>query len=269
MPAQQSDPLAARSASGTRSVWVIPCYNESHRLDSRSWLQLIAEGSGAELLFVNDGSTDDTETHLRALAGMHPGRINVLSLARNGGKGEAVRQGLRCALDGGADIVGYADADLATPVEELRRMLDVLRSRDVSVLLASRVALLGRQIERRAARHYLGRVFSTAASIILALPVYDTQCGAKLFKRSAALESALATPFLSRWVFDVELLGRLTTGPGRLSSREVVEEPLYIWRDKPGSKITPLDMVRAIVDIARINQDLRRRRRAGGGPPLR
>lgn len=269
MPAEQSDTQAARSTSSARTVWVIPCYNESHRLDAKSWLELIAGGSATELLFVNDGSTDDTETHLRVLAGTHPARVGVLSLDKNGGKGEAVRQGLLHALDGGADIVGYADADLATPVEELRRMLDVLQSRNVSVLLASRVALLGRHIERRAARHYLGRVLSTAASIVLALPVYDTQCGAKLFKRCPALQRALATPFLSRWVFDVELLGRLMSGPERLRIHDVIEEPLYMWRDKSGSKITPLDMVRAIFDLARINQDLRRRRAESGGRPLR
>lgn len=270
MPVQQSDTQTARSASGARTVWVVPCFNESHRLDTQAWLELIAGDSGVELLFVNDGSTDDTGAMLRALADKHPGRIGVLSLDRNRGKGEAVRRGLVHALDSGAHIVGYADADLATPVEELRRMLGMLQSRNVSVLLASRVALLGRHIERRAVRHYLGRVLSTAASIVLALPVYDTQCGAKLFKRSTALQGALAMPFLSRWVFDVELLGRLLSGPGRLRTDEVVEEPLYTWRDKSGSKITPLDMLRAIFDLTRIHQDLRRRRgRESAAPPLR
>ena len=80
------------------------------------------------------------------------------------------------------------------------------------VILASRVSLLGRRIVRSTRRHYLGRIFATLASRILRVAVYDTQCGAKLFRCAPALAAALRDPFLSRWVFDVELLGRLLTG---------------------------------------------------------
>ena len=85
-------------------------------------------------------------------------------------------------------MLGYFDADLATPPGELLRMLDLLERRpDLSFVLASRVALLGRRITRRARRHYLGRVFATFASIFLQIPVYDTQCGAKVFRASPAI----------------------------------------------------------------------------------
>ena len=112
--------------------------------------------------------------------------------------------------------------------------------------------LLGRQIERVAARHYLGRVFATAASLTLDLPVYDTQCGAKFFRRTPALEEALARPFLSRWVFEVELLSRVTRGPHAISVDRIQEEPLLVWRDVAGSKLTNRAKVRAVVDLARI-----------------
>src|SRR5204862_482251 len=82
------------------------------------------------------------------------------------------------ALDRGAEVVGYVDADLSTPVAEVARLLDEMEQRGVAVVMGARVALLGTAIQRRALRHYLGRLFATAASIILGLPVYDTQCGA-------------------------------------------------------------------------------------------
>src|SRR5262249_59105570 len=106
--------------------------------------------------------------------------------------------------------------------------------------LGSRVKLLGRTIDRRIGRHYRGRIFATLASLVLDLPVYDTQCGAKLFRTSAILAAALSRPFRSRWSFDVELLQRLVLGFGgvpALAVREIVEEPLAVWRDVPGSKL--------------------------------
>lgn len=73
--------------------------------------------------------------------------------------------GLKLMADG-AQVVGYVDADLATPISEVRRLLSVFHSSDAKALLASRVALLGRDIRRNPARHYLGRVFATAASYV-------------------------------------------------------------------------------------------------------
>ena len=99
------------------------------------------------------------------------------------------------------------------------------------------MALLGHRIERSWARHYLGRLFATASSQVLGLPVYDTQCGAKVFRDGPALRAALATPFTSRWAFDVELLGRLGTG----ADRRFLEVPLERWHDVGGSKLRPRD----------------------------
>jgi glycosyltransferase involved in cell wall biosynthesis len=239
-------------------TWVIPCYNEAVRLDHAAFVSLVRRAPRTHLLFVNDGSTDKTSLVLEQLTSHAPDRIGTLVLARNVGKAEAVRRGLQHALDAGGQIVGYADADLATPIDELDRLLDVLVASGASALLASRVALLGRHIERRATRHYLGRVFSTAASLALALPVYDTQCGAKLFRRCDALTSALATPFLSRWVFDVELIGRLLTGPKAIPRAAIIEEPLKTWRDIAGSSLGWIGMSRAALDLARIAIALRR-----------
>jgi glycosyltransferase involved in cell wall biosynthesis len=255
--------------SRERATIVVPCYNEARRLDLEAFSTFVAGDSKLDLLFVDDGSEDETAELLESLRARLPARIGVLPLEENRGKAEAVRRGLLRALASGADIVGYLDADLATPVDEMARLLDVLRAGDTRVLLGSRVALLGRDIQRTAVRHYLGRVFASAASLVLRTTVYDSQCGAKLFRRTPALEAALRQPFLSRWLFDVELLGRILVpenGIPALAPGEIREEPLGVWTDIEGSKIRPWHFVMAAVDMSRIAADLGRRRRRTTGP---
>jgi glycosyltransferase involved in cell wall biosynthesis len=244
---------------------VVPCYNEAERLDQEALLALLAGHAQLGLVLVDDGSTDGTRGLLEALAARAPGRIEVLALPRNAGKAEAVRQGITAALLRSGDVVGYFDADLSTPVPEILRLLALIETSGAAVVMGARVALLGSRIERKAARHYLGRAFASIASLLLEAPVYDTQCGAKLFRRSPALAAALETPFLSRWAFDVELLGRLLTGaPGvaPVPLEAVLEMPLGAWRDVPGSKLRPAAMVGALRDLSLIGVDLSRRRRA-------
>jgi glycosyltransferase involved in cell wall biosynthesis len=241
---------------------VIPCFNEPRRLDHAGLAELLADPE-LDLVLVDDGSTDETANVLHALAAREPLRTSVLSLAENQGKAEAVRRGLLHALDAAPAIVGYADADLATPPRELLRLCALLRESSAEAVLGSRVALLGRDVDRSPARHYLGRVFATAASLALGTHVYDTQCGAKLFRASRALRAALSEPFRSRWAFDVELLGRLLAGsPGvpPLPASALIEEPLREWRDVAGSKLGAGQMLRTVTDLARIHRDLARRR---------
>src|SRR3990172_5614986 len=95
---------------------IIPCYNEASRLPA-SDLWALAGQSGLHLILVDDGSTDTTRLELEAFAAESKGRADVLVLARNGGRGEAVRAGLLAALERGASVVGFADADMSTPVE--------------------------------------------------------------------------------------------------------------------------------------------------------
>jgi len=249
----------------SEATLVVPCYNEEKRLDEQALVALLDARPGLALVLVDDGSTDGTRRLLETLAARRPDHIQVLALAKNGGKAEAVRQGMQAALDRRADVVGYFDADLSTPGSEILRLLDAIEQRDAAVVMGARIALLGSHIERTVARHYLGRVFASVASILLAARVYDTQCGAKLFRRSPALSAALAAPFLSRWAFDVELLGRLLTGARRVAAvpiERMLEVPLGSWRDVPGSKLRPAAMVGALKDLSLIGVDLARRRRA-------
>lgn len=243
---------------------MIPCFNEEARLD-RARVVAFANDPRVSLLLVDDGSSDGTLAALEAVKdAASPRKIEVLALPRNQGKGEAVRKGLLHALGQGAKVVGFADADLATPPPELLRLQTELEaSSALEVVLASRVLMVGRHIERKATRHYLGRVFATLAANILRTPFYDTQCGAKLFRDTPALRAALALPFLSRWAFDVELLGRLLTGDREVSAVPVTrlrEVPIEEWIDKPGSKVDVKGMARSLADLGRIEVELRARR---------
>jgi glycosyltransferase involved in cell wall biosynthesis len=251
--------------TGARVQLVVPCYNEAARLNDAAMLSLCEARPDLGLLLVDDGSKDETLARLRALAAQRPDRLELVALARNSGKAEAVRQGLLAALAGPAELVGYFDADLSTPVPELLRLVQVAEERGAAVVLGARVALLGSEIDRKPARHYLGRVFASAASLMLKLRVYDTQCGAKVLRRTPSLAAALETPFLSRWAFDVELIGRMLTGaPGvaPTPADAFLEVPLTYWRDVPGSKLRASAMAGSLADLARIGADLARRRRA-------
>ncbi|HSQ66922.1 MAG TPA: glycosyltransferase [Polyangiaceae bacterium] len=237
----------------SETTLVVPCYNEEARLDPARFRALL-DMSGFALMFVDDGSTDATPEILAGLR-RNDRRASVLRLHANVGKGEAVRLGMVDALARGARVVGYADADLSTPPEELVRLHGALLASDAAAVTGARVALMGREIVRRHWRHYTGRVFATFASMVLRAPYYDTQCGAKFFRRSALLERALRGSFASRWAFDVELLGRI------LSEAQCIEVPLMRWEHSDGSKLGMASMLRATAELAIIESRLRRWRR--------
>lgn len=241
----------------------VPCYQEAQRFDPDGFAELAALPD-VTLVLVDDGSTDDTARCLRSFATRPDVDAELLVFPRNRGKAEAVRDGLRHALSAGAEVVGYVDADLATPPAEVGRLLETFDSTGCAVLLGSRVKVLGATIERSVLRHYTGRVFASWFSLVLQAPVYDTQCGAKLFRRTPALEAALDEPFLTRWCFDVELLGRLLIGTPEVAGlplAEIRELPLREWRDVRGSKLRLLDAPRATWEALRIALDLAARRR--------
>jgi len=231
---------------------VVPCYNEALRLQPEAFRQ--SAGDSVSFLFVDDGSTDATPRLLADLAATSGGRVEVISLSRNAGKAAAVRAGLLAALDRPADFVGYWDSDLSTPLNALPGFIAVADARpDVEVIIGSRVKLLGRRIERHAWRHYIGRVFATAASLALGIAVYDTQCGAKLFRASEVTRRVFEAPLRSAWVFDVEVLARYIVALGReRAASRIFELPLDTWIDVPGSKVRPWHAVRAVLDLLRI-----------------
>ncbi len=241
-----------------RCVLVVPCHNEAQRLDAPRFARFAQDHPHIGFVMVDDGSTDATGRVLRQLASRAAQSFRVLDLRRNLGKAEAVRLGMLQALDAGPEFAGYWDADLAAPLDEIHAFLSALDDdHKLQLILGSRVRLLGHRIDRNPARHVLGRAFATAASLALRLPVYDTQCGAKLFRTGPNLRLLLDTPFRTGWVFDVELLARLArieaAGPSSGAPGQGWREiPLQSWRDVPGSKVRPAAFIRSFFELARI-----------------
>lgn len=233
---------------------VIPCYNEAARLDVAAFTGALAQYPWLSLLFVNDGSTDHTPVLLESLQRCAPDRVHLRDRARNGGKGEAVRTGLEHALTL-APVCGFWDADLSAPLDEVDGLRAVLVQRpEVDWVWGIRLRSLGRRIERRPLRHYLGRLFATVSSMVLGVQAYDTQCGAKLFRVSPLLTQVLRDPFVSRWIFDVELLlrGTRSAARGRARTAMVFEQPLMVWVHRGGSTVRASDFARACIDLGRL-----------------
>lgn len=238
-----------------KTAIIVPCYNEERRLKADEFIGFALRNKEVSFIFVDDGSTDNTGRLLNGLSTKDPVRFLTFRLERNSGKAEAVRRGFLKAFELGFDTIGFWDADLATPLDCIPDFINVIGSGKEAVF-GSRVRLLGRQIERRAPRHYLGRVFATIVSVLLRLPVYDTQCGAKLFRRTASLEAAMSAPFKVKWTFDVELLGRLSilneAAGGPAAMEAWVEFPLPRWEEVRGSKVGPKDFIRSGAELVRL-----------------
>ncbi len=243
--------------SGTHVCLVVPCYNEATRLNADAFRSYLANASDSRLLFVDDGSSDNTVEVLgRVCAGIED-RAAVLRCRVNAGKAEAVRLGILYALDNySAKFIGFWDADLATPLDAVERFLKILDHRpEIEMIFGSRVKLLGRHVERKPLRHYLGRIFATVVSTVLRLAIYDTQCGAKIFRRTSVTRQVFAEKFLSKWVFDVEIIARylnLYRRDSRFLETAIYEYPLESWVDVAGSKVRPVDFLTAFADVVKI-----------------
>lgn len=183
---------------------VIPAYNESARiahaleevlctLDANQW--------DAEVLVVNDGSTDDTAAIVEGLAAKDR-RVRLMENPINRGKGYSVRNGL---LHASGNIVMFTDADLSAPMEEAERLFAAI-GEGADVAIGSRWLERSRQtIHQPLYRQIFGRCFNLVTRMVMRLPFADTQCGFKAFRRSAA-QTIFQLQRIERWGFDPEIL---------------------------------------------------------------
>ncbi len=235
---------------------IIPCYNEESRLPQRDFLDYARQHEDIHFIFVNDCSTDSTGRTIDDLCGQRPRQFSAVHMPQNLGKAGAVREGFIKAFAGDYAAIGFWDADLATPLAEINNFCALLLASHCQMILGARIRLLGRRIKRQPARHYLGRIFATLASITLGLTIYDTQCGAKLFANTQNLRLVFAKPFTVSWIFDVEILARyilLSKDQGGGALADIAcEYPLTEWVDVPGSKLKARDFVVAIYEMVKI-----------------
>ena len=202
-------------------------------------------------MFVNDGSSDATFELLQEIQNNRNDRISVLDLKNNVGKAAAVREGMLAAnLWKSFSIIGFLDADLSTPISEVPNLVAHFKN-EVLFVFGSRCRRIGAEVKRKLYRHIFGRVFATFASNMLSLPVYDTQCGAKFFKREIT-KIIFSEEFKSNWVFDLEIFYRFVREFKKSNINNIAKEiSLEVWEDKDGSKIKlkdlfiiPLEMIK-------------------------
>lgn len=248
---------AATSDSGApqgRTIVVVPCYNEANRLDRSAFLAALPALPQVDFLFVDDGSRDATRSMLTELAGHAPDRMTVLGLDRNQGKAEAVRHGINAAIEQGAAVVGYWDADLATPLNAIDDMMRVLtRLPAIEVVFGSRRTLMGHAIRRDQSRRFVSKTCNMLARFALKMPIGDTQCGAKLFRVTPRLKTAVGTSFRAGWLFDVELFSRLK----KQDTDGFYELPLVEWTEIAGSSVSAKAVVRSGAEMLRLIVDNR------------
>lgn len=239
-----------------RTAIIVPCYNEADRLNSDAFLRYIETTKNIDFVFVNDGSQDATESRLKALQSKRPDRISILSLSHNSGKAEAVRQGLLFAIEKNARLVGYWDADLATPLNAIDDFVRVAKRCKVSIIFGSRRQLLGHRIERTFWRRSVSRICAVLARQAVRLPIGDTQCGAKLFRNTPELRTELEKPFTAGWLFDVELFARLSRRFGD-RNQQFYELPLCEWSEIAGSKVSTDAILKSGLNMLRIIAEAR------------
>lgn len=213
---------------------IIPCYNEAKRLSPEIFKNFLTLKSDIELIFVNDGSNDNTFEILDVLQKQCDNKVSIINQPNNQGKAIAIREGILGAVDKGIFThIGYLDADLSTSLDEFYELYNIASTQRVDYIFGSRVKLLGSAIERSIFRHLIGRFIATIIDLRYKLGIYDTQCGAKWFSANL-IENICKEPFKTKWFFDVEIFLRLRK---KYSTAVGIEQPLKKWINYGGSKI--------------------------------
>ncbi|MBN9383912.1 MAG: response regulator [Chitinophagaceae bacterium] len=232
---------------------VIPCYNEAERLSGKEFTDFTDINLGYHLCFVNDGSKDNTLAVLKELQKGREKYISVFDMPKNGGKAEAVRQGiLQLVSDPDFDYIGYLDADLSTDFRDFDDLVNTIISSDFKLVSGSRISRVGANITRAGARQIISKVINLLIRKILGMSFQDTQCGAKVMEREVA-ENTFQETFITRWLFDVEIFLRMKKFYGKDSVKSLIyEQPLKRWIHAEGSKLSMKDSLRIVGQLTRI-----------------
>ncbi|WP_407556677.1 response regulator [Winogradskyella sp. 4-2091] len=232
---------------------VIPCYNEEDRLSSKEFLNFIDSNLGYQLCFVNDGSTDKTLEVLNSLKKGRENNILVYDCEKNGGKAEAVRQGvLHLAEDPQLDYIGYLDADLSTDFRDFDDLVKTIEDSDFKIVSGSRMSRMGADITKESARKIISKTINLIIRTILGMPFNDTQCGAKIMDKDI-VNLMFKDKFITRWIFDVEIFIRMRKHYGKNKAISYIcEQPLKRWIHADGSKLSMKDSVKIVGQLGQI-----------------
>ena len=232
---------------------VVPAYNESARLGrtlAGVFAYLDEQPYAAELIVVDDGSTDDTSAVAeRGFAGAGRTEASLIRVEPNKGKGHAVRAGLLAAR---APVALFTDADLSTPITETPKLVAPIRSGRYDVVFGSRALdrkLIG--VHQPWRREQSGRVFNLAVRLATGLPFWDTQCGFKAFRMDVC-RPVVEGSAIDRFGFDVELLYVAHLAGLRLKERAVR------WDDVAGSKVTLRNGIEGFLELRELRSQARR-----------
>lgn len=238
---------------------IIPCYNEAGRICSADFIEFVNRDSRFALLFVDDGSTDSTAFILRDLCAEHP-LLKWISLPANRGKAEAVRAGMHHAAgNGDFRFLAYLDADLAIPLTEMARLYDLTKANPaLEFTFLSKIRRAGAEVRQPARRFLMGRLLSIFTRYSLHLRIYDTQCGCKIISRDLAA-ALFDEPFISPWLFDIELFHRTLKIRGRnFCTTSVLEVPLNKLNETGSSRVSGKDIFRLPFEFLRIHRRYQR-----------
>ncbi len=232
---------------------VIPCYNEEERLSSKEFHDFIDSNLGYLLCFVNDGSTDKTLDVLNSLRKGRENNIIVYDCEKNGGKAEAVRQGvLHLAKDPQLDYIGYLDADLSTDFRDFDDLVKTIETSDFKIVSGSRMTRMGANIAKESARAIISKTINLIIRTILGMSFNDTQCGAKIMDKDIA-QHMFKDKFITRWIFDVEIFMRMRKHYGKKKAISYIcEQPLKRWIHADGSKLSMRDSVQIVGQLGQI-----------------
>ena len=224
---------------------VIPAYNESERIAltlERVLTHVRERNWNAEILVVNDGSSDNTADIVRRFAEQH-GHLALIENPGNRGKGYSVRNGM---LHASGEVVLFSDADLSSPIEEADKLFAALTA-GADVAIGSRWLRTELKTQRQPLhRQLLGRVFNLLLRVVLGLHYRDTQCGFKAFTRRAT-HLIFPLQHIERWGFDPEILFL-----AHKFGLKVQEEPVQ-WAHREGTRINPVrDGLRMFLEMLKI-----------------